>query len=291
MTFSELYGALSEKLVPAVGYTEEAKAEAREILRYCYKEDFSSLMLKELSEKGTVDTDEDIIDRAFQMVEEILEGRPVSYVTGVRNFMGYDMKVDERVLIPRSETELLCEEAIGLIKKTGAENVLDLCTGSGCIAVLLALKTDAAVTASDISPDALEVARNNASLNGAKVRFIKSDLFDRLDGRFDIIVSNPPYIDDKAYSELDPRVRKHEPAIALKGGDDGLKFYRKIISEAKTFLNPGGYLLLEIGYDQKEAVEGLMRQYDYTDIRSYKDYSGNDRIVMARRPNGDAEKT
>ena len=282
MTFSELYGALSEKLVPAVGYTEEAKAEAREILRYCYKEDFSSLMLKELSEKGTVDTDEDIIDRAFQMVEEILEGRPVSYVTGVRNFMGYDMKVDERVLIPRSETELLCEEAIGLIKKTGAENVLDLCTGSGCIAVLLALKTDAAVTASDISPDALEVARNNASLNGAKVRFIKSDLFDRLDGRFDIIVSNPPYIDDKAYSELDPRVRKHEPAIALNGGDDGLKFYRKIISEAKTFLNPGGYLLLEIGYDQKEAVEGLMRQYDYTDIRSYKDYSGNDRIVMAR---------
>ena len=146
MTFSELYGALSEKLVPAVAYTGEAKAEAREILRYCYKEDFSSLMLKELSEKGPVDTDGNIIDRAFQMAEEILGGRPVSYITGVRNFMGYDMKVDERVLIPRSETELLCEEAIGLIKKTGAENVLDLCTGSGCIAVLLALKTDAAIT-------------------------------------------------------------------------------------------------------------------------------------------------
>ena len=208
-----------------------------------------------------------------------IKGTPLDYVLGESDFYGIKIKVGQDVLIPRPETELLCERAIAEIGDRRAQ-VLDLCTGSGCIAAVIATKTGAAVIASDISEKALAIAEQNC--RGLRVECVKSDMFSALKGRkFDVIVSNPPYIRTDELKNLQKEVQS-EPQIALDGGEDGLKFYREIAASAPEFLSDGGALLLEIGFDQAQEVTLLLSE-SFTDIRVIKDLEGNDRIIVARK--------
>ena len=192
-------------------------------------------------------------------------------------------KVTPDVLIPRPETEILCENAVNMIRFELKGTVLDLCTGSGCIAVSVAKYTRARVTAADISTDALDIARENAAKNMVRIDFVESDMFENINGSFDIITSNPPYIPTRELQELMPDVKDYEPRIALNGGADGLKFYRKIAQNAPSHLNPGGALILEIGCDQADGVtEMLSQKGGFNNIRTIKDYAGLDRVIIAR---------
>jgi release factor glutamine methyltransferase len=196
--------------------------------------------------------------------------------------MGLEFDVSPHVLIPRQDTEILVEEALKLCE---GKKVLDMCTGSGCIIISIAkLGKSAGVAAVDISAEALNVAKGNAAKNEVKVEFIESDLFEKVEGDYDIIVSNPPYIRTKVMEELMPEVKDHEPVIALDGSKDGLYFYRKITASLKQHLRSGGTILYEIGYDQGEAVRDILKQEGFTDILVKKDLSGLDRVVTARRP-------
>lgn len=211
---------------------------------------------------------------------------PLQHLTGEQEFMGLPFLVNEHVLIPRQDTEILAEEAIKILKDDcgSGKKILDLCTGSGCIAV--SLKTfcpETDVTACDISPEALAVAGRNAEYNHVEVEFLESDLFSGISGHFQMIVSNPPYIPSSVIPELMPEVRDHEPVRALDGGADGLYFYRKIIEECGDYLMPGGWLLFEIGYDQGAAVSEYMREHQFKDIEVIRDLAGLDRVVKGRR--------
>ncbi|MCD8133612.1 MAG: peptide chain release factor N(5)-glutamine methyltransferase [Clostridiales bacterium] len=226
----------------------------------------------------------------YPVFRDLLEKRcrriPLQYLTGEQEFMGLPFFVDGHVLIPRQDTELLVEEALRLLKDTEKHKmrVLDLCTGSGCIAVSLKkFCPEIAVTASDISAEALCMARKNAERNDTDVLFVRSDLFSDLTERFHMIVSNPPYIPTDIIPTLMPEVRVHEPWQALDGSADGLFFYRKILEEADRYLFPGGRLLVEIGYDQGGAVSELMREKGYTEIEAVPDLQGLDRVVKGRR--------
>lgn len=215
-------------------------------------------------------------------LNKIIEGEPIQYITGHQSFMGLDFFVNENVLIPQPDTEMLVEETINVSKEN--YKILDLCTGSGAIATSLKyyLK-NAEVMASDISEKALEVAKINADKNGMKIDFIKSNLFENINKKFNVIVSNPPYIKTEVIENLSKEVQK-EPHLALDGGQDGLDFYRKIINEAYKYLENDGYLLLEIGYDQKvEVIRLIEENSNYQEIYSKKDLAGNDRIVVCKR--------
>ena len=200
---------------------------------------------------------------------------------GTRDFFGLTFKVDENVLIPEQETELLVEE---VIKHSEGKSVLDMCTGSGCIAISIALfGKPSKVAASDISHKALEVARENAkSLKAGEISFIQGDMFENVTDKFDIIVSNPPYIETGEIDELMPEVRDYIPRLALDGDEDGLKFYRIISKEAVKKLNKNGRIFYEIGYNQSRAVASILLENGFTDVKIMKDYSGLDRIVMAK---------
>ena len=194
--------------------------------------------------------------------------------------------VDENVLIPRGDTEVLVEEVIKIAKKINAKKILDLCTGSGIIGISLAKYVDnCEVTATDISKEAINIAKKNAIINKVenKVTFIESDLFSNIsNSKYDIIVSNPPYIKRDVIKMLDRQVQK-EPVIALDGGYDGLDFYRRILEQAYEYLKYNGYLCLEIGYDQKNDVLDLVKQSkNYTDAYSLKDLYDNDRVVIIK---------
>lgn len=213
---------------------------------------------------------------------------PLQHITGTAWFMGFPFKVDSRVLIPRQDTETLAMEALAFLKQRGgAGHVLDLCTGSGCIAVSLRkLYPEAEVAAADISAQALEIARQNAAALGAEISFYQGDLFEALgsagtDARFDLIVSNPPYIASAEIEELEEEVRVYDPRRALDGGEDGLSFYRRIIREARGHLNGGGGLFLEIGSGQAEQVKGLLEENGFGQIRVIQDLAGLDRVVTA----------
>lgn len=217
---------------------------------------------------------------------ETLAGRrarhvPVQYLTGSQEFMGYSFEVNEQVLIPRQDTELLVLEAEKRIRPK--DRVLDMCTGSGCVIISLAKRKEIAACAADISAGALETARLNAERLAADVHFWESDLFEKIEGTFDCIVSNPPYIPSGQIAGLMPEVRAHEPRLALDGGEDGLYFYRRLTREAGDYLKPDGWLLFEIGYDQGEAVAGLMRAEGYREIEIRKDLAGLDRVAAGRR--------
>lgn len=215
-------------------------------------------------------------------LNKIIEGVPIQYITGHQSFMGLDFFVNENVLIPQPDTEMLVEETINVSKEN--YKILDLCTGSGAIATSLKyyLK-NVEVMASDISEKALEVAKINADKNGMKIDFIKSNLFENINKKFNVIVSNPPYIKTEVIENLSKEVQK-EPHLALDGGQDGLNFYRKIINEAYKYLENDGYLLLEIGYDQKvEVIKLIEENSNYQEIYSKKDLAGNDRIVVCKR--------
>ena len=229
---------------------------------------------------------EDIIEKDkaeefFRLIERRSKRIPLSYVIGTRDFFGLTFKVDENVLIPEQETELLVEE---VIKHSEGKSVLDMCTGSGCIAISIALfGKPSKVAASDISEKALEVARENAkSLKAGEISFIQGDMFENVADKFDIIVSNPPYIETREIDELMPEVRDYIPRLALDGDIDGLKFYRIISKEAVKKLNKNGRIFYEIGYNQSRAVASILLENGFTDVKIMKDYSGLDRIVMAK---------
>ena len=213
-----------------------------------------------------------------ELVRERLTGRPLWYIIGDTDFCGVKIKVDERVLIPRPETELLAETVIKSVEN-GAK-VLDMCTGSGCIAVAVAkacADKGVKVTGADVSDAALMLARENASLNGVDVNFVLSDMFTSVRGRFDIIVCNPPYIKSGEIPYIQREVREYEPRVALDGGDDGLDFYRTIAKEVKSYLAKDGMLIMECGEGQTEAVLQLFKKREYAIVM--KDLAGTDRFV------------
>ena len=225
-------------------------------------------------------------------VERLRSHEPLQYVLGEAPFYGRMFLVDRRVLIPRFDTEILLQAALQKVlelKAKGVERprVLDLCTGSGCIALTLLLECpDISLSASDVSADALEVSRENARrLTGSEesVRWIQSDLFEQLDGVYDLIVSNPPYIKNADLPGLDPEVRDHEPHTALLGGEDGLCFIKRIAREAKEHLSLMGRILMEIGDEEGEDVRRLFEEEAYEGLRILRDLAGRDRVVTARR--------
>lgn len=212
-------------------------------------------------------------------VEKRLKHIPLAYIFGKTNFYGYDLEVNQNVLIPRLDTEILIEKVKNdIISNKKAVSVLDIGTGSGAIAIVLQKETGANVTAVDVSPKALEVAKRNAEKNNAEIKFIHSNVFENVVGKFDFIVSNPPYIETEVVKGLEKEVVDNEPILALDGGEDGLDFYREIVEKAPNFLNEGGKLYFEIGYNQAEAVSGLMKD-KLKNIQVFKDYGDNDRVV------------
>ena len=226
-------------------------------------------------------------EKYFANIKKIKEGTPIEHITHQKEFMKLNFYVDSDVLIPRQDTEILVEEVIDIARQINAKRILDLCTGSGAIAVSLAkYLPNVEVTASDISKNALEIANKNAIANEVKdrVNFIQSDLFENIiPEKYDIIVSNPPYIKRKEIKKLDIQVKK-EPNIALDGGTDGLDFYRSIINDAYLYLKYGGYLCFEIGFDQRKEVQNLIEQNSeyYKQTYSKKDLYDKDRIVVTR---------
>ena len=222
----------------------------------------------------------------FKLIKKLIEGVPLQHITHQQEFMKLMFYVDENVLIPRPDTEILVEEVIKLAKSINAKKILDLCTGSGAIAVSLAKYIEGSqITATDISRKALSIAKLNATNNDVedRITFVSSDLFQNIsEEKYDIIVSNPPYIKRKVIKTLDEEV-KREPIIALDGGNDGLDFYKKIIGNAYQYLKYKGYLCLEIGYDQKDEVIDLINKEEkYIDTYSKKDLFDNDRIVITK---------
>ena len=222
----------------------------------------------------------------FKAIKKLCNGIPIQHITNRKEFMKMTFFVDENVLIPRPDTEILVEEVIKIAKKINARKILDLCTGSGAIAISLAKYIDKSnITAVDISDKALNVAKLNAKNNEVedRITFVESDLFKNLKKeKYDIIVSNPPYIKKEVLKKLDKEVQK-EPKLALDGGYDGLDFYRKIIKNADEYLKFNGYLCFEIGYDQKEDVENLLKEQEkYINITCKKDLCDNDRVVIAK---------
>lgn len=212
------------------------------------------------------------------------KGEPLSSIFGFVDFYGLRFEVNKKVLSPRMETELLVEEGLKKIKENDFKNVLDLCTGSGAIGVCLAKFGGVNVTAIDISKQALSVAQENATKNGVKIEFLQSNLFNELKKRkkYDIIISNPPYIKSEDILSLDEEVKKYDPRIALDGGEDGLDFYRTIIKESPLHLNKNGFLMFEVGINQSRDVEGLMKECGYKEIEILKDYNKIERIVYGR---------
>ncbi|MGN1318672.1 MAG: peptide chain release factor N(5)-glutamine methyltransferase [Lachnospirales bacterium] len=230
-----------------------------------------------------MEVDEKSLLEIEKMKNERHKMKPMQYILGKCEFMGLDFYVNENTLIPRGDTEILVEQAIATINDSGFNSVLDIGTGSGAIGVSIAYYTKAKVTSCDISDKALEVARKNARENNVEVEFIKSDLFENIKGQFDVIVSNPPYIESDVINTLSPQVKDYEPIIALDGGKDGLKFYRLIVQNCHKFLSKGGYLMFEIGYNQGEEVKSIMENADFSQIQVKKDLSGLDRLVIGKK--------
>lgn len=208
---------------------------------------------------------------------------PLQHIIGWQEFMGLRFKVSPAVLIPRQDTETLVEEAMRHLHD--GMHILDMCTGSGCILLsLLRYSNDCEGVGSDLSEEALAIAEENASSLGLGAEFVQSDLFEKIEGKYEIIVSNPPYIRSGDISGLMEEVREHDPLMALDGGEDGLCFYRKIIAQAGEYLYPGGMLFFEIGCDQAQAVSQDMIRAGYRDVEICKDLAGLDRVVYGRFP-------
>ena len=257
------------------------KNKARVLLQYTLKVTKEYLIIYD--NKNVTSSQRDEYTRN---IKRLISGEPLQYITGLQEFMKLNFLVNKDVLIPQPDTEILVEEVIDLAKKIENPSILDLCTGSGAIAVSIAKYIkDSEVTATDISKEALRVAKKNAINNEVQnqITFIESDLFEKIaKTKFDMIISNPPYIKKDIIKKLDQEVQK-EPMIALDGGYDGLKFYKKIANKAYEYLKFGGYLCLEIGYDQKESViEIIESEEKYNKIYSKKDLCDNDRIIVAK---------
>ncbi len=225
--------------------------------------------------------------KIFKAIEERAAGRPLQYIVGFVEFYGLRISVGEGVLIPRPETELIIDEVLSLRRQgylKEESRILDLCTGSGCIALALARNiSDAFIVGTDSSYVALNYAEQNRSYHGLRnVEFLKADLFPERDELFDIIVSNPPYISRDEMDTLQPHVRM-EPFEALYGGEDGLDFYRRIMGEAKTYLNEEGFVLLEMGAGQAKNIESLAKKAGFTVSKKTKDLAGVERVIVLRQ--------
>jgi release factor glutamine methyltransferase len=209
--------------------------------------------------------------------------KPLQYIVGKQEFMGLEFLVNEHVLIPRQDTETLVEEALKHIHD--GMKILDVATGSGCVLISLLNYTNSCEGIGvDIDQSALEVAKENATRLKSSAVFLKSDLFEQVEGIFDVIVSNPPYIKTKVLPSLMPEVLDYEPLLALDGKEDGLFFYRKIIKESKKYMHKESYLLFEIGFDQAKEVSTLLEEEGFIEIKVTKDYAGLDRVVSAMVP-------
>jgi len=222
-------------------------------------------------------------EKYLNWIRQRAEHIPLQQLTGEQGFMGLTFSVNEHVLIPRQDTEILVEEVLKELHD--GMRVLDMCTGSGCILLsLLHYSNDCEGLGVDLSAEALEVAGRNVLKvltpeKAEHAHFLQSDLFEKVEGKFEIIVSNPPYIASAEVDRLMPEVRDHEPRMALDGTEDGLEFYRRIIAEAGQYLVSSGMLFFEIGYDQGQAVSELMREHGYREVQVVQDYAGLDRVV------------
>jgi release factor glutamine methyltransferase len=272
MQYAKLYQIGKEQLQKA-GITD-AELDARLLLEFICHTDRNALYAH-----GDQEIEDEKMHDFLQLIEKRAVHIPLQHLTGEQNFMGLDFLVNEHVLIPRQDTEILVEEIMRDLHD--GIRILDMCTGSGCILLsLLHYSNDCSGVGVDVSEDALAVARQNADrLAEKQAVFIQSDLFEKVEGSFDLIVSNPPYIRSQEIAGLMPEVREHEPHLALDGKDDGLHFYREIIKGAMPHLKRGGQLFFEIGYDQGEAVQALLAANGYTEIAVVKDYAGLDRVV------------
>lgn len=281
MIYREVYQEGSSRLEHAG--IEEAVLDARLLLEYVCETDRNTLL---------VHGGREVTQEEYKRYQELLEKRaahvPLQHLTGHQNFMGLDFLVNDQVLIPRQDTEILVEEVLRDLHD--GMRILDMCTGSGCILLsLLQYSNDCEGVGADLSEEALQVARANydrlkREKPEMKAAFLKSDLFRKVaelsgENKFDLIVSNPPYIRTDVVEGLMPEVRDHEPRMALDGLEDGLHFYREITREATKYLVNGGSLYYEIGYDQSEAVRDIMEQEGFAEIQVVQDYAGLDRVV------------
>ena len=261
---------------------EEPKIKARILIQHILKKPRQYLIIndeKELEKK--------LEDNFLKKIDEIKKGIPLEYTINEKEFMKLCFYVDENVLIPRQDTEILVEEVIKIAKENNCKKILDLCTGSGCIAISIAKYIENSnITAIDVSKKAIEIAKKNAKENKVEkqIKFIESNLFEKIGNeKYDIIVSNPPYIKTSIIENLSKEVQ-NEPHIALDGGEDGLEFYREIIKNSYKYLNKNGYLCLEIGYDQKEEVTKLIEQEKmYENVYCKKDLGLNDRAIISHK--------
>lgn len=261
---------------------QDANIKARLLLQHVLNQNKQQIIINSENIVDKIKTDE-----YEECIKKLINGTPLQYITHVQQFMGLDFYVDENVLIPQPDTEILVEESIKLINKKQTVEVLDLCTGSGAIAVSIGhYCRQAKVIATDISKSAINVARKNASTNNVNINFIESDLFNQIsDCKFDFIISNPPYIETDVINTLSEDV-KNEPYIALNGGKDGLDFYKKILNEAHNYLKQNGYLLLEIGYNQAIAIANLEHNnLKLVTQQPIKDLAGNDRVMIFIKEN------
>ncbi len=206
---------------------------------------------------------------------------PVDKIFGVAYFYGLEFKVDENVLSPRPESELLVETALKYIKQNNYKTALDLCAGSGCLAIATKLNSEIEMTATDISQKALNIAKQNAKNHNAEIKFIRSNMFEKIEESFDIIISNPPYIDSDEVKELDLEVINNDPHLALDGGAMGLKFYNIIHDNLRKHLNDNGMIVMEIGDEQKDLIISLFNDFDL--VESLTDLSGNDRVLIFKK--------
>ncbi|UCH95490.1 MAG: peptide chain release factor N(5)-glutamine methyltransferase [Candidatus Aminicenantes bacterium] len=228
-------------------------------------------------------TDHIGLRKFYRYRKRLLQDEPIAYILKRKEFYGETFYINKNVLIPRPETEILVEHAIESINKKPA-NILDIGAGSGVIAILLARHTGAAVTAVEKSRSAFYVLKKNIALHGmtGKVTPVCGDLFPAATTGFDMIVSNPPYVSEAEWQELDPNVKNHEPKEALVAGEDGLLIIRRIAAIANYYLNPGGKLLMEIGYNQEEPVRRILESAKFSKVEFFKDYSGVSRVVLAK---------
>ena len=274
MIYSDIYKNASIRLKEAG--VPEYQLDARLLLEYVCGTDYNTLL---------VHGDRDVSPEEEKKYNELIEKRasrvPLAYIVGYQEFMGLTFDVNENVLVPNQDTETLAEEA--LRELSDGMRFMDLCTGSGCVALsILNYTNDTSCVMTDISDKAIEVATGNRDRLGFSDRaeIVKTDLFPQdADNKFDMIVSNPPYIRTDVIDTLPPEVGKGEPYIALDGGQDGLIFYRRIIENAPKWLYTSGWLMMEIGYDQGDAVAGLMKDGGFHEVEVIKDLGGNDRVV------------
>lgn len=274
MTVRELLAYGENTLVQAD--VPEAKLNAWYLFSYVTGMKKSDYFLK-----GTDNAQEKWKKKYEELIRLRITRKPLEYITHETEFMGLSFFVNEHVLIPRQDTECLVEEILPLAKD---KDILDLCTGSGCIGISLGHLTPChSVMLADLSQEALLVAEYNANMNQVRATLVQGDLFEHVEGTFDLIVSNPPYIPTRDVETLMPEVKDYEPRMALDGSEDGLHFYRRIVKESLPYLRVGGWLCFEIGYDQGQAVASFMKEAGYTQVVIKKDLAGLDRIVQGCR--------